>query len=114
MLTMTVELWPFGDKSRVKRLVTINLANMGRSPNDEGYNYVWTIDEPTPLHGDPICETGTLSNYNRNASCVEMLDAILTDYKFRGGPPKLNPNEAATALSMREKTMPAPPNRWPY
>lgn len=113
MLAMIVELWPFGDETRAKRLVTINLANMGPSPQGDGYSYVWTIDEPKPLNGDPIHETGTLHNYDRDASCVDMLDTILTDYKVRGGPPDLTKLERDTAERMRDKTNP-PPNRFPY
>ncbi len=81
MLTMRVELWPFGDESAAKRLVTINLANVGQSMSREGHDYIWTIDEPTPLYGEPIKAEGLIQNYDRKASCVDMLGAIMEDYR---------------------------------
>lgn len=81
MLSMNVELWPFGDKDSAKRLVTITLANMGRSYDGNGYDYLWTIDEPKPLFGDPISAQGCLKNYDRKASCIAIIAAILDDYR---------------------------------
>lgn len=115
MLTMKIELWPFGDEAYRKRLVTINLANMGQSLEGEGHDYVWTIDEPKPLHGEPIAERGRLTNYDRNATCVDILDAILTDYKFRGGQPELTEYERDTCDILRRKTNAENiENRFPY
>jgi hypothetical protein len=81
MLTMRVELWPFGDESRAKRLVTINIANLGQDILG-GYSYAWTIDEPTPLIGKPIKAQGILMGYDRNASCVDMISSVLKDYEL--------------------------------
>jgi len=80
MLSMTVELWPYGDESAKKRLVTITLANLGVSENGMDHDYAYTIDEPTPLFGAPIQTRGTIKNYNRKASCVAIMHKILDDY----------------------------------
>jgi hypothetical protein len=84
MLTMNVELWPHGNKDYAKRLVTINVANVGRSEANQGTDrcdYVWTIDEPKPLFGDPISAQGLLEGYDRKASCVAIMAAVLQDYE---------------------------------
>lgn len=112
MLTMHVELWPFGDESEAKRLVTINIANLGKSEWGD-YDYLWTIDEPTPLVGTPIKAEGVLMGYDRNASCVEMLAAVLDDYRK----PKvvgLTEQDKATAQRLRIKSSPEVTRRWPY
>ena len=103
MLTMNVELWPFGDKSEAKRLVTINLANVGRSKLG-GYDYVYTIDEPEPLYGDPIKAEGVIMNYDRNASCVDMLGAILDDFR-RPKDYDMIDEDFNTARKLRNKTI---------
>ena len=84
MLTATVELWPYGDQSLAKRLVTIAVANVGLDPASSEYNYVWTIDEPKPLYNDPISAQGLLVGYDRKASCVAILGAVLKSYEEDG------------------------------
>lgn len=79
MLTCQMSLWPFGDETREKRILTINLANIGQS-SSHGYSYAYTVDEPDPLVYDPIKHDGFLDNYNRNNSAFRMLEAIVDDY----------------------------------
>ncbi len=111
MLTMSVELWPFGDKSRAKRLVTINIANLGMGVHG-GYDYAWTIDEPAPLVGEPIKSQGILLGYDRNASCVEMLAAVMKDYELPYAV-DFTEEDKATFQRLRDKVNP-PQARWPY
>lgn len=106
MLTMNVELWPFGDEEKAKRLVTINLANMGQSYTGDmtGHDYVWTIDEPAPLYGKPISAAGTLKNYDRKASCVNMMWKILNDFQFTVEAQELTKYEQGLVEKLRNKT----------
>jgi hypothetical protein len=84
MLIATVSLWPFGDQSQEKRLVTIAVANVGVDRDSGGYNYVWTIDETTPLFGDPISAQGMIVGYDRKVPCVELLAEVMHVYKTDG------------------------------
>lgn len=115
MLTMNVELWPFGDEEEAKRLVTINLANMGYSSHDyEKCDYVWTIDEPKPLFGDPIKADGVIFGYDRKASCVNIIAEILQNYKNKNFTREDTPQRFKDTIQrLREKTNPTS-NRWPY
>lgn len=114
MLTMNVELWPFGDESCAKKLVTINLANMGEGVRFGTCDYVWTIDEPTPLFGDPIKADGVIYGYDRKASCVNIIAEILQNYRNKNFTMENTPQRFKDTIQrLREKTNP-PPNRFPY
>lgn len=81
MISATIELWPFGDQSAPKRLVTIAVANLGRNP-DQTCNYAWTIDEPKPLFGiPPISTQGHIIGYSREQSCVALFSEIFLSYE---------------------------------
>lgn len=104
MLTTTVELWPFGDKDAAKRLVTINIANVGRNAaNPHRSDYVYTIDEPTPLFGEPIHIEGVLLAYDREGSAIDILRTVL---ELADGPVTgLNSSDKLVAERLRNKTL---------
>jgi len=105
MLSATIELWPHGDQSRSKRLVTIALANVGRN-SDGTSDYIYTLDEPEPLFGNPVDDYGKLSHYDRKNNCIEILDAVLSNWKFRGGPPMLDSYEQDIVDILKAKEKP--------
>lgn len=86
MLNCTIEIWPYGDKSAAKRLVTISIVNLGDSYCPEGYDYAWTIDEPNPLSDlVPIKAQGVLRSYDRKNYCVHILAEVLKDFYAGNG-----------------------------
>jgi hypothetical protein len=107
MLTTTMELWPFGDQRSAKRLVTINIANVGCNPNDiTKTDYVWTIDETDPLFGSPIKAEGVLKKYDRNAAATSILIAVLQEYLEPQD--NMDPKYNTIVNSMRNKTLKKP------
>lgn len=107
MLTINMELWPFGDEERAKRLVTINIANVGPDAADAyTYDYIYTIDEPSPLFGDAIEFEGILKGYNREGTAVDILAAVLKDYSK--GPKPLSNSDQVVVDRLRAKTLKIP------
>jgi hypothetical protein len=99
-----MELWPYGYSDMSKRLVTINIANVGiNSEQADRCDYVYTIDEPSPLFGSPIHFTGILKRYDRKATAVDILGAVIKDYY--NGSTQLSISDELIAERLRDKTL---------
>ena len=75
MIRITIELFPFGDKSEAKELAQFNIANIGKDAHGLT-KYLYSIQEPEPLQGDPIDISGIVK-FKRQASTLSFLRKLL-------------------------------------
>ena len=84
--------------------LAFNIANIGRNfLNPEKYDYVWTIDEPNPIHGDPISDQGVLTNYDRRGTATAILYKVLQCHNGNHG--HLNNSDKEIVDILRNKTL---------
>ena len=77
MLRVTVELVPFGDEARKKKLGAMVIGNIGSSYYGNKHDYAVVYNEPSPLAGEPVEKAGVLIDYDRRASVWTIILAAL-------------------------------------
>ena len=73
MLRVTIELVPFGDEDRAKRIATMLIANDGTGNWNTG-NYAYSL---TYTDRDADVATGTIKNFPRSLGAWSLVKKIL-------------------------------------
>ena len=74
MLRLTIELVPFGDESRKKKIAEMVIANTGEGYEDNHCYEAWTAEDA--WSGEPAM-VGRLEQYDRRSSVWELVRMML-------------------------------------
>jgi hypothetical protein len=105
MLVVNVELWPHGNRTASKSIAKMAIANIQKSVsiNPNHYDYVWVYNEPNPIQGNPVDETGVIRCYNRYAPVHELVENVLRQVSGEIQPEIMSEYEFAISKKMNEE-----------